>query len=1540
MQLFYEHLNTFHHYPNKLKAILLCLSQLFLFATATFAQPGQRSSENIFRNDNLVAWCIVPFDSQKRSPQQRTEMLEKMGIRKLAYDYRAEHVPQFDEEIEQLKKHSIELTAWWFPTQLNDEAKLILRTLERHGVKTQLWVTGSGTATNSPTEQRERIVAEANRIRPIAEAAAKIGCSVALYNHGGWFGEPENQLAIIEELKLSNVGIVYNLHHGHDHLNRFPELLAKMKPSLMALNLNGMIPRGDQIGQKIVPLGAGSLDGQLLKTIRESGYHGPIGILNHTDNDAEARLLDNLDGLRWLEKQLDGTAPQESPKYRTYSPPEKTPKEKGTAALNGGQVLDGHSKYRQPPITVLCNATLTQQSTYNILVACDTKASGEHWELFTQAGTGKLTAFLPGYQPDHVATEVNLCDHKSHEVGMIFESNRIRLLVDNKVVGDQAVERNDKAAVAGGFSIGRLVEGGLLCYGTIDSVHVLRGAAEVTKLGEPKYRESLEKLATFQFGEGSQTKAGSNPTTSETKSAPSSYDAAAIQALAADLAQGNAARGVALFASAKSACLSCHKIGEHGGRVGPELTRIGVDRSPQQLAESLLWPNQTVEEKYRVHQVLTKEGEQVRGYLVRENDQAVTLRDPSTLEERSFAVESIAAIRSLPSLMPEGLANNWTRPQQLDMLAYLADLGKHKELRAELAASVLEHAQAHDPTTFPLDRLPINKDAWPNWQAHINRDRIYDFYTKEANYFRTQAREARLLMEFPGVDGGVDGHWGNQNEQTWASNAWNSTLLGSVQSGVFRSTNKLTVPRAVCLQLGEPGELNACFDPDTLTYPALWSGEFLAFSTVRHGFMDGVKPKGTMLSTPEDAKLTVADKPNSKKEYLGFYRIGRRVVFVYRVDGIEYLDAPWVKAGKFSREVAPRDQHSMRDQLNSAPPQWTERLKTAAKFGDGRPYAVDTFELPENNPWKALLFCGGHDFLADGSALVATIQGDVWHVSGLAKDNQVSEAREVVWRRFASGLNHALGLKIDKDGIFVLGRDQLTRLHDLNKDGEADYYECFSNAFETSPAGHDFICGLERDSSGNFFTASGNQGLVSISPDGKIATVRAEGFRNPDGLGIYPDAVVTVPCSEGEWTPATMICAVPTSRSEAQVPFYGYRGARFSQRQIERPNLPLVYLPRGLDNSAGGQTYVDSDRWGPLKGNMVHLSFGTSSHFLLLRDEVNGQLQAAVVPLVGDFLSGAHRGRFSKTDGQLYVSGMAGWGNYSPNRGCFQRVRYTGDRVMVPIGFHLHENGIAVRFPEKLTSSVCTQAAEHFAQAWNYRYSGAYGSAEYSAQHYGVRGHDRLAIASSHVLEDGRTLFLEIPELQPCNQLHLQIATDTDQRVDMFVTCHSLDKPRLDFPNPSREVKALRPHPIETDMLLATKTVKNPWLAKIADARPLRVEAGKNLSFVQRTLTAKAGEAVALTLANPDVVPHNWALLQPGKLQAVGEEANRLVADPEALVRQYVPQTNDVLCYTDIVEPHSEFTIHFRAPSQPGRYPYLCTFPGHWMVMNGELIVE
>jgi len=280
---------------------------LLLLALAHIsATPATKPSNPIFARDNLVAWCIVPFDAKKRTPEQRAEMLQRIGIKHFAYDWRDEHLPSFDAEIDALRRHDIELTAVWFPAALNDDARKILATLEKHKLAPQLWVT---TSIPDNLTEAEKLAAAVETIRPIVTAAAKIGCSVGLYNHGGWFGEPENQLAIIdrlEKLNIKNVGMVYNQHHGHEHVARFEQVLPRMLPKLMCLNLNGMTAAGaTKPEKKILPIGEGELDRRLLRLIRASGYRGRIGVLNHTDEDAEGRLLDNIEGLEWLVSQLD-----------------------------------------------------------------------------------------------------------------------------------------------------------------------------------------------------------------------------------------------------------------------------------------------------------------------------------------------------------------------------------------------------------------------------------------------------------------------------------------------------------------------------------------------------------------------------------------------------------------------------------------------------------------------------------------------------------------------------------------------------------------------------------------------------------------------------------------------------------------------------------------------------------------------------------------------------------------------------------------------------------------------------------------------------------------------------------------------------------------------------------------------------------------------------------------------------------------------------------------------------------------------------------
>lgn len=263
------------------------------------AEPAPEGG--VFAKSNLVAWCIVPFDIMKRSPQQRAEMLQRLGIRKLAYDWRGEHVPTFEDEIVQCQKHGIEYFAFW------GSHPEIFPLLAKHRQRPQFWITVPSPAAGS---QEEKVAAAAKHLSAMAERTRQVGSQLGLYNHGGWGGEPRNMVAVVERLRAEgqndHVGIVYNLHHGHDHIHDFAEVLALMKPYLLCLNLNGM---NDGAKPKILPVGAGLHDRPMIEAIKSSGYVGPIGILDHrSDMDAEVALKQNLDGLKRLLEQTGDAA--------------------------------------------------------------------------------------------------------------------------------------------------------------------------------------------------------------------------------------------------------------------------------------------------------------------------------------------------------------------------------------------------------------------------------------------------------------------------------------------------------------------------------------------------------------------------------------------------------------------------------------------------------------------------------------------------------------------------------------------------------------------------------------------------------------------------------------------------------------------------------------------------------------------------------------------------------------------------------------------------------------------------------------------------------------------------------------------------------------------------------------------------------------------------------------------------------------------------------------------------------------------------------
>lgn len=428
-----------------------------------------------------------------------------------------------------------------------------------------------------------------------------------------------------------------------------------------------------------------------------------------------------------------------------------------------------------------------------------------------------------------------------------------------------------------------------------------------------------------------------------------------------------------------------------------------------------------------------------------------------------------------------------------------------------------------------------------------------------------------------------------------------------------------------------------------------------------------------------------------------------------------------------------------------ATPRWTP-LTTRGQRGFGNDaYVIDTLTVPYDNPWKALFFTAGVDFLPNGDAAVCTIHGDVWLVSGVDDTLQ-----KLTWRRFATGLFQPLGLRVRNGKIHVLGRDQISVLHDENNDGEADFYENFCNQIQTSTGGHDYATSLDTDAKGNFYYID-PRGVHRISPDGKKHETIAAGWRNPNGMGVSADgSIITAAPQQGNWTPSSSICEAKPGG------WYGYDGPRVTPERPLGYDAPLCWIPHRVDNSGGSQLWVNSDRWGPVQNHFVHFSFGRCAQFLVLREVVDGVAQGAITPLPGKFLSGAMRGAFNPKDGQLYVVGSKGWQTSAARDGCLQRVRYTGATPLVPLEFHVHTNGVRVRFATELDRAAAEDVGSYAAAHWNYRYAAKYGSKDYWPSDPEEEGHETLEVRAAKLLPDGKGVFLEIPGLRPVMQFELR----------------------------------------------------------------------------------------------------------------------------------------------------------------------------------------
>ncbi len=433
---------------------------------------------------------------------------------------------------------------------------------------------------------------------------------------------------------------------------------------------------------------------------------------------------------------------------------------------------------------------------------------------------------------------------------------------------------------------------------------------------------------------------------------------------------------------------------------------------------------------------------------------------------------------------------------------------------------------------------------------------------------------------------------------------------------------------------------------------------------------------------------------------------------------------------------------------HGGPSRWNPPVATRGKAGsaDG-PFAVDELTHPSGdaNPWQSWMRFGGFDFFPDGGrAAICTWNGDVWIVEGLT-----DALGQLTWKRIATGLFQPLGVRIVDGIIHVTCRDQLARLHDLNGDGEIDFIENLNNDHQVTEHFHEFAMGLQIDAAGNFYYAKSARHalpalvahhgtLLRVSKDGRRTDILATGFRAANGVCVNDDGTFFVTDQEGHWTPKNRINWVRPGRFYGNM--FGYHDRTSTADADMEP--PIVWITNDMDRSPGELVRLSHPKWGALQGGLLNLSYGTGRMYFVTYEKAGDQLQGGVVALpIPDLPTGVMRGRIHPITGDLYACGMYAWAGNRQGDGGFYRIRPTGRPAHLPVSLHARVGGVQLGFSDPLDPATASDPARFSVKTWSLSRTANYGS-KHLDEH-------PLRISRATLRDDGKTVFLEMPDLQP-----------------------------------------------------------------------------------------------------------------------------------------------------------------------------------------------
>ncbi len=631
-------------------------------------------------------------------------------------------------------------------------------------------------------------------------------------------------------------------------------------------------------------------------------------------------------------------------------------------------------------------------------------------------------------------------------------------------------------------------------------------------------------------------------------------------------------------------------------------------------------------------------------------------------------------------------------------------------------------------------------------------------------------------------------------------------------------------------------------------------------------------------------------------------------------------------------------------------------------------YRIVTLPVPED----VKLEVGGLAVMPDGRLGVSTRRGDVWIVSNPYMKNGSAPT----YKRFASGLHESLGLAYIKGNLWATQRGEVTILKDSNGDEIADEYEAF-HKFPLAGNYHEYTYGpVQLPDNDMIFTLNlGWEGkgvslskwrgwMLKISPEGKM-TPWATGLRSPAGMGTLRNGDIFYTENQGDWVGSGRMTHLEKgdfAGNPMGLRWTSEEGSPLTTKISDIPDtheplyevakrvpsikVPAVWFPHTLMGISTADVIEDTfaGKFGPFDGQMFVGDQGHSKIMRVFLEKINGKYQGICFPFREGFQSGILRMRWG-LDASMFV-GMTsrGWSSTGKDEFGLQRLEWTGKMPFEMKTVKSMPDGFLVEFTQPINKETAQNLDSYKINSFTYQYHHNYGSPIINTK--------SLKIKAIQVTEDGMSVRLAIDSLRLgyIHEFRLEGITNTESRTLLhafgYYTLNNIntEAPKMDVVKYAVvEKKVEHAHDMSampskvTNVVSAKRVNEMPtdWNGKVDQTLIVGTKPG--LKFDVSKFQVKAGNKIRLVFNNNDDMLHNLVIVKPKTVDKVGEAAIGMGLD--GAEKAYVPALDEVLFHTGLMQPESQETIYFVAPSTPGDYTFVCTYPGHYTLMQGVIKV-